>query len=261
MKRPSTAVLLAAALLAIFVLAFAGSVSAAGDDDIPGTSLATGVTVSQTVSSGDVSDVYAVNLSAGLEVHIRCDPGTTGAATGVFHLVVPGAASIGAIDPYDELVYTLRAGSPTRSWADFDYIPAQSGAYYLWVSWESATLNYSLSAKRTSRPAIDLAQDADDVPGTEVGAGIHSGVVSTLADPDDIYAVELSAGRTVTIRLIPVTPYNNSVAASAYLYLLDPGTPSLSDRFGHVLDGLVQAINDKSIGSRKVAEIQYTPTE
>jgi hypothetical protein len=261
MKRPSTAVLLAAAVLAIFVLAFAGPVNAAGDDDIPGTSLAIGATVSQTVSSGDVSDVYAVNLSAGQEVHIRCDPGTTGAATGAFHLVVPGAASIGAIAPHDELVYTLRAGSPTRSWADFDYVPAQSGTYYLWVSWESATVNYLLSAKRTSRPAIELAPDADDVPGTVVGTGVYSGVVSTLADPDDVYAVELSAGRTVTLRLIPVTPYHNSLAASAYLNLLDPNTPSLADRFGHVLAGLAQAINNVNIGLRKVAEIQYTPTE
>ena len=163
---------------------------AAIDDDIPGTSLSVGSTVSQSVGVADVSDVYSLELIEGREVHIRCDPGITGSATGTLHLLVPGAASTGAAEDFDELIYTLHAGSPTRSWADYDYVPAKSGTYYLWVSWGSGVLNYSLSVKNTARPMLDLAADSDDVPGTAVGSGIHTGVVSTLADADDVYAVD-----------------------------------------------------------------------
>ncbi len=246
---------------AIVALVFAGFAAATGDDDIPGTSLAVGSQTSQTVSSNDVSDVFAIELTAGQEVHVRCDPGEVGSATGTLHLLVPGAVSIAAAGEFDELIYTLRAGYPTKSWADYDYIPAKSGTYYLWVRWGSGTLGYSLSVRRTARPALELAADADDVPGTAIGAGVHTGVVSALADPDDIYSVRLIAGRTVTLRLIPLTPYNNVFSAYAFLNLLDPDTPSLADYSGHALAGLVQAVDDRAIGNRRVAEIQYTPSE
>jgi hypothetical protein len=265
MKRSTAAILrTAASSLAIslaLLLALAGTAAAAGDDDLPGTALAVGSAVTQAVSAGDVSDVYAVELTAGQKVHVQCDPGEAGSATGAFHLLVPGAASIAAAGDFDELIYNLRAGTPTRSWADYDYIPAKSGTYYLWVSWSTGTLNYSLSVKRTARPALDLADDADDIPGTAAGKGIHTGVVSTLADPDDLYSVDLTAGRTVTLRLIPITPYNNVFSAYAFLNLLDPDTLSLADYAGHALAGLAQAGNDRTIGNRRVAELQYTPAE
>ncbi|MCL5735027.1 MAG: S-layer homology domain-containing protein [Actinobacteria bacterium] len=263
-KQPSHSSSIAALCLLglglILFFAAAGPAAAAADDDIPGTSLALGTTVSQTVNSGDPSDVYALNLVAGEEVHFRCDPGQVGTATGTFNLLVPGASSIATVVEYDEAIYTLQAGSPNRSWVDFDYVPAKAGTYYVWVHWESAALGYTLSVKRTSRSALQLAADSDDVPGTPGGAALFTGVVSTLADPNDVYSVELTEGRTVTLRLIPITPYNNSVSVFAFLNLLDPETPSIADYVGHALAGLAQAENDKSLGNRKVGEIQYTPT-
>ena len=264
MRRSRAAIPYAAAfflaLSLIIILALAGPAIAAGDDDLPGTALAIGPKVSQMVSSTDASDVFAIELTAGQEVHVQCDPGDSGSATGTLHLLVPGATSIAAADDFDELIYTLRAGSPTKSWADYDYIPAKSGTYHLWVQWTTNTLNYTLSVTRTARPALDLATDADDIPGTAAGTGVYTGVVSTLADPDDIYAVELTAGRTVTLILIPVSPYNNVFAAYAFLNLLDPDAPSLADYSGHALAGLAQAVNDRALGNRRVAELQYTPT-
>ena len=56
--------------------------------------------MSQSVSSGDVNDVYAVTLTAGQEVHIRCDPGTTSGPKGSFYLLVPGASSITGSDDH-----------------------------------------------------------------------------------------------------------------------------------------------------------------
>ncbi|MFH0915567.1 MAG: S-layer homology domain-containing protein [bacterium] len=253
--------LLAAAATVAVLLTSAGPAFAAADDDIPGVSLAIGTTVSGALGPGDPADVYAVDLIEGQEVHFRCDPGMTNGPTGSFHLLVPGASSLGAPDRYDEITYNLSGGNPTRYWADFDYIPAKSGTFYLWIEWEGGTLGYTLSVTRTSRAALTLAPDTDDIPGLSVGSGSLTGVVSTLADPDDVYAVALTAGKPVTIRLAPLTPYHNSSSAQASLHLLGPGTPSLADRYGHVLEGLVPAKNSNDAASRQTAEIRYTPTE
>jgi hypothetical protein len=256
------ATVVAAASVVVLLFGLAGPALAAVDDDIPGVPLAIGTTISQAVSSGDPSDVYAVDLVEGQEVHFRCDPGTTSGPRGSFHLLAPGASSVADPGVYDEIAYTLSGGNPTRSWADFDYIPAKSGTYYLWIEWEAGALNYTLSAIRTSRAALTVAPDTDDVPGLSVGPGSLTGVVSTLADPDDVYAVALTAGKPVTIQLRPLTPYGNGSPALGSLYLLDPATPSLADRYGHVLEGmLLAAKNSKDAASRQTAEIQYTPTE
>jgi hypothetical protein len=252
--------LLVALVVSLSLFCTAGPALAAADDDIPGNPLAIGSSVSQSVSSGDVNDVYAVTLTAGQEVHIRCDPGTTSGPKGSFHLVVPGASSITDSDDYDEIGYKLSGGSFIRYWADFDYIPAKSGTYYLWVEWEEATLDYKLSVTRTAREPLSMAAESDDIPGTTVGSGTVTGVVSTKADPDDVYAVALTAGQPVTIRLQPLTPFNNSWAL-AYLSLLDPSTTSISSYYSHRVGDRVMAENNDDPAERKTAEIQYTPTQ
>jgi hypothetical protein len=250
-----------ATLVGLAGLDSSGSAFAAIDDDIPGVPLAVGANVSGAVTAGDVADVYALTLTEGQEVHVRCDPGTVDGPRGIFHLLVPGATSVSDVGAYDEVAYTLRGGSPERHWADFDYIPARSGTYYFWVEWEAGALDYKLSVTRTSRATLTLAPDADDVPGVFAGSGSLTGVVSTLADPDDVYAVGMTAGRPVTIRLTPLAPYNNNSESLAYLNLLDPDAPSLAARFGHVIAGLVLAKNSKDSASRQIAEIQYVPTQ
>jgi hypothetical protein len=254
--------LLAMLVAVALVPCLGGPALAAADDDIPGISLAIGTTMTQAVGANDRSDVYAVDLAAGQEVHILCDPGLTSGPKGTLHLLVPGASSVGDPERYDEIAYSLSGGDPVRYVADFDYIPARSGSYYLWIEWETGTLDYTLSVTRTSRSALALAQDTDDLPGLLVGSGSLTGVVSTLADPDDVYAVVLTAGRPVTIRLAPLTPYDNNSFAQASLYLLDPTTPSLADRYGHVLEGLLLAAqNSRDAASRQTAELQYTPAQ
>jgi len=254
-------VLLVALVFAFSVLCAVGPALAAGDDDIPGNALELGGSVSQSVSSGDVNDVYAVTLTAGEEVHIRCDPGTTSGPKGSFHLLVPGASSLTNPGDHKEMAYTLSGGSFFRFWADFDYIPARSGTYYLWVEWEAGTLNYQLSVTRTDRAPLTMAAESDDIPGTAIGSGTVTGVVSSKADPGDLYAVGLTAGQPVTIRLIPLTPYNSSGSSLAYLSLLDPSTPSISKYYAHQLGERVMAKNNKDAASRETAEIQYTPTQ
>ncbi len=254
-------VLLGALVFVFSVFFSVGSALAATDDDVPGNVLALGSSVSQSVSSGDVNDVYAVSLTAGQEVHIRCDPGTTSGPKGSLYLLVPGASSITDSADDWEIGYTLSGGSFIRFWADYDYIPAKSGTYYLWVEWEAGTLNYQLSVTRTARAPLAMAADSDDIPGTAIGVGTVTGVVSSKADADDLYAVGLTAGQPVTIRLLPLTPYNNSGSSLAYLSLLDPSTPSISNYYNHRLGERVMAKNNKDAASREAAEIQYTPTQ
>ncbi len=220
------AVVLAAALIlaAPIFLGLTGgdpALASDADDDIPGVPLVLGETALETVTAADTGDVYALDLSEGEEVHFRCDPGKVGSARGMFHLLVPKAASVLDSARYDEVAYNLIAGSPTRHWADFDYVPARSGTYYLWVEWKTDTLDYELSAWRTSRPALEPPPDADDIPGTPLAPGIVEGVVSALTDPDDVYALALAAGEPVTVQLMPLTPYANTVSTLAYLSLLD----------------------------------------
>jgi len=259
------AVLAAALILVTLIFVVLGGVDPAlaseAGDDIPGVPLVLGSAVPGTVAATDIGDVYALDLGEGEEVHLRCYPGKVGSARGIFHLLVPGAASVLDSVRYDEVAYNLIAGSPTRHWADFDYVPARSGTYYLWVEWKTDTLDYELSAWRTSRPALEPPPDADDIPGTPLAPGMVEGIVSTLTDPDDVYAVALAAGEPVTVQLMPLTPYANTVSTLAYLLLLDRHTTSIHGSGGGVLVGPLQAKNTKEAFSRQTAEIRYIPAK
>jgi hypothetical protein len=250
---------LLSALAFVFSLScLVGPARAASDDEIPGNPLTIGSSISQAVSSGDVSDVYAVSLTEGQEVHIRCDPGTSD--KGSFRLLGPGAPSISQWNDYVGTSFNLSGGTFLKYWADFDYIPPRSGTYYLWVQWEEGTLSYSLSIARTSRAALDLAADSDNIPGTPMGSGTVTGVVSTNVDDDDVYAVALQAGQPVTVRLMPLLPFTSGYAL-AYLSLLDPTTPSISSWYSHGIGERQMAENNKYPDQRKMAEIQYTPSQ
>jgi hypothetical protein len=233
---------------------------AAGDDDVPGTPLTIGSSVSQTVDSDDVVDVYAVTMTEGQEVYIRLDPGNTAGNAGRIHVLVPGASSIAASDLYDEITYEAIGGTPKvdKHGAYFYYMPARSGVYYLCVEWTQGTLSYNLSVARTSRAALSLAADADGVPGTAIGPGTVTGVVSTRTDLYDVYAVTLTAGQQATMQLAPLTPYENYHPATARVSLLKPGTTSL-DTAGAVAAGPVEAVAASVAADRKTATLQFTP--
>lgn len=239
---------LSAFIACIVLLALvAAPALAVADDDIPGVPLALGESVSGVVDTGDTDDVYAVVLTAGEEVHIQCDPGSASNG-GSFKLLAPGASSIDDAGDYVGMNYKLSGGSFLRMWADFDYTPATSGTYYLWVHWTEGSLNYSVAVARTSQAPLDLAADSNDIPGTSVGLGTVTGVVSTKVDESDVYAVTLTAGRPVMIKLTALT------SSRGYLSLLDPSTPSIAKRYSHRIGDRV------GIGSVDTAEIYYTPT-
>ena len=162
MRRSFFAVLITSLVLVSLLVVPA---VAAGDDDIPGVPFTLGGTVSGTVGAANTDDVYAVTLVAGEQVHVRCDPGSAAGSGGSFKLLTPGVTSLSLASDHIGMNYTLSGGSYVRMWADFDYTPAKSGTYYLWVSWTKGVLNYSITVTRTSQATLDLAADSDDIPG------------------------------------------------------------------------------------------------
>ncbi len=244
--------------LCVWPAAFA---RAAGDDDVPGAPLAMGGSVAQTVDPADPADVYAVDMVAGQEVHIRLDPGNTAGAAGRIHVFVPGATSIAEAELYDEIIYDAIAGTPRvdKHGAYFDYMPARSGTYYLAVEWVQGTLEYGLSVARTSRAPLDLAPDSDDVPGTGVGSGTVTGVVSTRADRYDVYAVALTAGQQATVTLEPLTPHENYFASRARVSLLKAGTISVASAASAAVAGPAEAVAAAAAADRRTATLRYTP--
>ncbi len=233
---------------------------AAGDDDLPGTPLTVGGGVAQTVDSADMVDVYAVKLVAGEEIYIRLDPGNVAGNAGRIHVLVPGATSIAGSDLFNEIIYEAIGGTPKvdKHGAYFYYMPAKTGTYYLGVEWVQGVLAYNLSVTRTSRPALDLAADADAIPGTAIGPGTVTGIVSTRADHYDVYAVTLGAGRQFTLQVAPLLPFENYFSAGARVRLLKPGTASL-DVAGAVAAGPADVVAATTASERKTASLQYTP--
>lgn len=239
------------------LLLFLAVPAAATDDDIPGASLAVGGGVSQTVSFADPSDVYSVILTAGQEVYVRCDPGNSYTGEGFIHLLVPGAPTIDRPEVCDEVSFgPVNGGTPyvDKHGGYFHYIPPVTGVYYLWVEWRTGTLEYHLSVAGKER-TLSLATDADDLPGTAVGPGTVTGVVSTLADPIDVYAVGLTAGQAASVRLTAVATLEEYFVSTARVSLLGAGATSAEESSGDAVAGPLQTTN-QTAGS---VVLEYTP--
>jgi len=241
------------------VVSFAGPALAAADDDIPGAPLALGSTATGTVSASDPNDVFALALTEGEEVHLKCEPPHGAGAKGTFHFLVPGVSSVGDVDDYEEIRSSLSSGQYVISYTEFEYVAARSGTYYLWIQWREGTLAYELSAARTTRPSI-VGPDSDDIYGLPVGLGSLERVVDTFADPDDVYAVKLLAGQQVHLTLEPLdrASKGGNLFAQARLKLLDPSSRSVKS-FDYRTLASAHAVNSQ-YETFTVAEITYTPS-
>jgi len=246
-------------VLAAVLLLCSSAPALAVDDDVPGVPLAVGASISQAVDAADPDDVYAVNLTAGQEVYIRCDPGNNYTGEGYIHLLVPGAPTIGRPEEGDEISFgPVMGGIPyqTKHGGYFHYIPATSGTYYLWVEQTAGTLAYKLSVERTQRTLV-LAPDSDDIPGMALGPGTVTGVVSTLADHYDVYAVTLAAGKAATFELKALATLESYFVSTARLSLLSPAAIAVDETSGAVVAG-PKEVTDASAAS---VSIQYTPSQ
>lgn len=108
-------------------------------NDIPGTPLAMGVTVSSVVDTlTKTRDVYSVQLTAGHEVRFLVEGYTSGLD---FILAHPGSSSFAFSNDYTTAFSDGFRSSPWQR----TYIHAASGTYYLSITPNSGQQSYSLS--------------------------------------------------------------------------------------------------------------------
>lgn len=99
LTRPCVVIATALLILALNLSFGAAVVTAAADDDIPGSAFVLGSTVGGTVDpSTDPSDVYCIHLNAGDEIRIECMPTATSSDAnpkkGHLSFLAPGVPSL-----------------------------------------------------------------------------------------------------------------------------------------------------------------------
>lgn len=226
MKRTLLTVL---SVLCVVLLSPAAQALGATDDDIPGIALGAD-TVSQSVSPGsDRYDVFSITVEAGQEIHVDCTTKTGDSAKGRFRLLIPGtpsmAAALASPTTYSYGAYSMSASSFLYTQAEFAYVAARAGTYYLAMEGTEGNLGYDLEGGPTPRAPV-TTPDADDIPGVPLGVGSVTGVVDTLVDRNDLYRVKLFAGQQVQFRLLPA--HSDYTWGAANLALLTPDSTSIS---------------------------------
>jgi hypothetical protein len=209
--------LLAAAVLAC-VLLWLPAVASAAADDIPGTPMNVGATVTSVLD--DVTkkyDVYSVNLTSGEQIQIQATDTTKNGYVGV-DLIAPGATSIR--NSYSTLGYTSSGGT-----GPLVYTPAKDGVYFLLVRASGKGVVYTLTLSRTGTPAV-IAPDSNDIFGLPIGLGSVIGIVDDVTDKYDVYAVSLFAREQVQIQATDTTK-NGYVGVD----LIAPGATSIRNSY------------------------------
>lgn len=202
---------------------------AAVDDDIPGVAIG-GATVHEWVDpASDRRDVFSISVGTGQEIHVDCVTEAGNVAKGAFMLLTPSTPSMAAAaaEPknYQLTKYGMSSYSMLYTQADFAYVAARAGTYYLAMDGTEGTLRYRLEAGVTARAPI-ATPDADDIPGVPLGLGTVTGVVDTLMDRNDLYRVRLFAGQEVRFRLLPA--HSDDTWGGANLALLTPDSTSIA---------------------------------
>ncbi len=84
-----------------------------------------------------------------------------------------------------------------------------------------------------------------------------NGVVSTLADHYDVYAVGLTAGKTATVELKAFASLESYFVSTARLSLLGPGAMSVDETSAVLVAGPKEATNATATS----VSIQYAPSQ
>lgn len=256
--------LLFPAVIMVFValLLSAAPALAAADDDIPGVPLG-GAKISNSVNPGsDANDVYSIVVGAGQEIHVECttEPGTE--AKGGFRLLTPStltmAGALAEPTTYQLSKYSMSSYTTLYTQAEFAYVAARAGTYYLAMTGTEGTLSYDLEAAPTARAPI-TNPDTDDIPGVPLGLGSIVGVVDTLIDRNDLYRVKLFAGQPVQFRLLP--GHSDDTWGGANLALLTPDSTSIASYSTYdSAVGYQSAHSAYNGNSDTIGVLAYTPT-
>lgn len=197
------------------------------------------------------NDVYALWLNAGqrLDVSIR---GTSGDGTARLFLYL---ASDVTTDSPGESMWTFAADTPlpgTRV-ASMTCDITQEGIYYLCASNDLSTtpMDYVLAASLYDPNAADVSS-ALPKPAAFTWTGFLDAVTAPdipAADPDDVFAVQLTAGQPFIARL------SGQSGSDCLLLLFKPGTASVKGDWGPTLASVSHTPGTST------ERIEYTPTE
>ena len=269
LARPCVVIATALLILALNLSFGAAVVTAAADDDIPGSAFVLGSTVGGTVDpSTDPSDVYCIHLNAGDEIRIECMPTATSSDAnpkkGHLSFLAPGVPSLAGSKDFVIASYrNLWKGNFLTSYAEFEYVAPRSDTYYIRVEAAEGSFAYDLGVEYTGGPAYPTA-DANDIPGLPQGLGSVRGVVDTRVDRNDVYAVKLFSGQPVALSLEPTHTTDTKdyhLTGTARLSLLAPSSTSVGSysTFSRACPE-VAAFNSSSNDRDETAVITYTPT-
>ena len=217
------------------------AVANAAADDIPGTPLQIGQTVSSTLdSTTKPNDVYAVHLTYGQEIELRVHnlPNHTG---NYMTLLAPSSTSI--FGDYHSLASADTYNS--QQTGQILYTPAVDGTYFIRIKAGGPNDNYDLTAASTGFVTGGLR--APDIFGVAVGVGSASGVLDSTTYPNTVYAVRLFAREEVSLMC-----HNEPNHTGNYMTLLAPSSKSI---FGDY-HSLASA---DTYNSQQTGQILYTP--
>ncbi|MHB1343587.1 MAG: hypothetical protein ACYCX3_04450 [Thermoleophilia bacterium] len=168
------------------------------------------------------------------------------------------AGALAAPTTYQLSKYNMSSYTTLATQAEFAYVAARAGTFYLAMTGAEGTLSYDLEAAPTARAPI-TNPDTDDIPGVPLGLGSIVGVVDTLIDRNDLYRVKLFAGQPVQFRLLPA--HSDDTWGGANLALLTPDSTSIasySTYRGAV--GYQSAHSAYNANSDTIGVLAYTPT-
>lgn len=252
---------LTAAVLAC-VLLWLPAVARAAADDIPGTPMNVGDTVSGTIDqTTKPRDVYSISLKRGEQVQMTLTMSQVAAisfqgyATCLF-LMSPSSTSIATGNSATIVNGAVGGDKHVRT---ITYTPAADGTYYINVATNGYVdggmhgVTYSLITARTAVPAITDPW-APDIFGIAIGPGTVHGVIDVTTMVRNVFAVRLFASEPVQLTLtMSHEAYIAFVGSAKCLFLMAPSSTSVgSGKFTNVADG-------QTGGDGHVRTIAYTP--
>jgi len=156
------------------------------NDEIPGVPAGASPIVESLDLSADQHDVYEIAANVGEKITVSL----AGPATGDFEVVLfpPTASQVGTDSP----VIGALGGAYPR---EFTYLPKLDGSYYIDVYCADGFGDYSLTWD-----VVPAAAD-DEIPGVALPASPVPGTLAEYGDVDDVFALDLAAGETVSFSL------------------------------------------------------------
>jgi hypothetical protein len=197
------------------VLSWLPATALAAADDIPGTPIQFGQTVSGTLDSATKpNDVYSINLRYGEEIQLTVHnlPDHTG---NTMYLYAPSTKSAVSYPPSLMHASTYN-GQQTGK---IVYTPAVDGTYFVQIRAGGNNDTYDLTAIKTGNswggPRVP------DIYGLAVGPGTYYGVLDSDTYKNAVYAVRLFANEQVQL-----TVHNLPDHTGNTMYLYAPSTKS-----------------------------------